>query len=96
MALTVPQAHDAGREHGRHRAERTYSPHLPYASFTLVARAETRRALLWMAQRHPLPSFMHKDAYAHEFFDEFYRCWQRQRTIELKRTRRRAAASLFT
>lgn len=93
MVLTVPQAQTLGREHGRIRAERAYSSNYPFAGMPLLARAETRRALLWMAVHAPFPSFLHKDAYAREFLEEFYRYWQYQRKTESKHVRRRLAAS---
>lgn len=92
MTLTVPQAQRLGREHGLLRARQTYSATIPFASLNRISRAEVRCALLWMAAKYPLPSFLHKDVYTREFSDEFCRYWQCQRKKEPYRVRRRKAA----
>lgn len=93
MAYTVPQAQRLGRDHGRLCAARTYTFNFSYVTVSLLARAEARRALLWMAAHHPFPSYMHKDIYAREFFEEFHRYWWSRHTHESRHLRRRAAAS---
>lgn len=94
MALTVPQAQTLGREHGRLRATRTYASHIPFTLAVPLARAEVRSALIWMAAHYPLPSFMHKDVYAREFFEEFYRHWQHKRKNDRRHVRRLSRLTL--